>query len=55
MDDDDQVTGAVVSIRRVQDKLAVWTRHADHVNEPVIQRIGYGFYKFFLYCFLVVF
>eukprot|EP00123_Amoebidium_parasiticum_P013874 comp22201_c0_seq1/m.32648 comp22201_c0_seq1/g.32648 ORF comp22201_c0_seq1/g.32648 comp22201_c0_seq1/m.32648 type:complete len:205 (-) comp22201_c0_seq1:263-877(-) len=43
MDDDGQVTGCVVSIRRVQDKLAVWTRYADRAHEATIRRIGQRF------------
>eukprot|EP00123_Amoebidium_parasiticum_P002753 comp14035_c0_seq1/m.9881 comp14035_c0_seq1/g.9881 ORF comp14035_c0_seq1/g.9881 comp14035_c0_seq1/m.9881 type:complete len:196 (-) comp14035_c0_seq1:194-781(-) len=40
MDDDGQVTGLVVSVRRAGDKLAVWTQYSDKQHEDTIRRIG---------------
>eukprot|EP00455_Lapot_gusevi_P056781 TRINITY_DN951_c0_g1_i1.p1 TRINITY_DN951_c0_g1~~TRINITY_DN951_c0_g1_i1.p1 ORF type:complete len:203 (+),score=49.46 TRINITY_DN951_c0_g1_i1:78-686(+) len=38
LDADDEVTGAVLSPRRAQDKLAVWTRNA--ANEEAVMAVG---------------
>jgi hypothetical protein len=40
--DEGQVMGAVVSVRRTQDKLAVWTQWCSPEHEKTIRSIGYG-------------
>jgi len=37
-EDDDQICGAVVNVRRTQDKICLWTKDAD--NKEVILKIG---------------
>jgi translation initiation factor 4E len=38
LDNEDEICGAVISPRRVQDKLAIWTKNAD--NTEVVMAIG---------------
>lgn len=40
--DKGQVMGAVVSVRRTQDKLAVWTQWCAPEHEETIKSIGYA-------------
>lgn len=40
LDDQGEVMGAVVSVRRAQDKIAVWTRWSSAEHEDTIKRIG---------------
>ncbi|OQR85005.1 eukaryotic initiation factor 4E [Achlya hypogyna] len=43
LEDDDDVCGCVVSVRKSQDRLAVWTKTA--VNEPLQRAVGRNFRK----------
>ncbi|ETV75701.1 hypothetical protein H257_10085 [Aphanomyces astaci] len=43
LEDDDDLSGAVVSVRKTQDRVAVWTQTA--TNEPLQRKVGSNFRK----------
>jgi hypothetical protein len=45
-EEEEEVCGCVVSIRKAQDRIAIWTRTAS--KEAAVRSIGYAFYLPFI-------